>query len=59
MMTTHYAWQLEQEHILVFHGFNKATVTECYAKQAVTSFEENVLCISGEAYCCSVRFEES
>lgn len=38
---------------------NKAAVTKCCAKQAVTSFEERVLCISGKAYCCSVRFEES
>ncbi len=40
MVTTHYAWQLEQKHILVLHGFNIAT--ECCAKQAVTSFEEGV-----------------
>jgi len=59
MITAHYAWQLEQEHILVFPGFHKATVTECYAEQAVTSFEQSGLCIPGEAYCCSVRFEES
>ncbi len=50
---------MEQKHIVVFDGLNKATVTKCYAKQAVTSFEKSVLCISGEAHCCSIRFEES
>ncbi len=35
------------------------SVIECHAEQTVISFQQSVLCISDEAYCCSVGFEES